>query len=152
MSRTIVMQTLDDLDVIANIARVEFERCGKCVVVLGEEAPEERQRTISQNKSLHKYCDTIAGKMNDAGLTQRELVGRFREGFELPVTMGMIKDIFREVGKAMFKKESTKDLTTIEVKKVYEVVDQRFGEITGVRAEWPSLENQMSAAMGARKK
>jgi hypothetical protein len=87
--------------------------------------------------------------MNDAGFTQRQLIGSFKEGFELPVTPVMIKDIFREVGNAMYKKESTTKLTTIEIQKVYQVVDQRFGEITGVREEWPSME---SLSMNYKKK
>jgi hypothetical protein len=102
----------------------------------------EKVRTLPQNSSMHKYCDVIAKRMTDAGFTQRQLTGSFKQGFELPVTKHMVKEIFREVGKAMFDKDSTAKLSTIEVQEVYKVVDQRFGEITGVRAEWPSRESQ----------
>ena len=114
------------------------------------EEKQKRQRTISQNASLHKYCSVMAGKMNDAGITQRQLVGSFKEGFELPVTDGMIKDIFREVGNALYKKKSTKDLTTVEIQKVYEITDMRFGEITGCREEWPSMDNQVKESLGRK--
>lgn len=106
-------------------------------------------RTLKQNAALHKWCEVIASQMNDAGISQRELVGRFKAGFELPVTSHMVKDIFREVAKAMYKKESTADLSTVEVQEVYKIVDQRLGEITGVRAEWPSLDNL--SAVGKKK-
>jgi len=145
--RKLTMRTLDDLDVIANICRAEFDKHGSVDVVIGEQSEEEKQRSALQNSSLHKYCANISGDMNAAGYTQRQLVGSFKQGFELPVTPAMIKDIFREVGKAMFKKDSTRKLTTVEIQKVYEVVDARFGEITGIRSEWPSRESLMQKSM-----
>lgn len=110
---------------------------GKSVIITVETNIEKARSTL-QNRSLHKYCRTIACLMNESGTTQRTLIGKFKEGFELPVTMHMIKDIFREVGKAMHKKESTRKLTTSEIQEVYEVVDNRFNEITGVSSPWPS--------------
>jgi len=97
-----------------------------------------KQRTLTQNGALHRYCELMAIKMNDAGVTQRELVGSFKNGFELPVSKHMIKSIFREVGKAMYEKQSTSDLETKEISEVHRVVDQRFSEVTGVGCEWPS--------------
>lgn len=137
--KTIVVEDVNGMDTVHNITR-DLLRKGKVSVTIAGYTPEPRQRTIPQNSSLHKYCATISGDMNNAGFTQRLLVGKFKEGFELPVTPEMIKDIFREVGLAMFKKKSTKELSTVEVQSVYQVVDQRFAEITGVRAEWPSKE------------
>ena len=52
----------------------------------------------------------------------------------------MIKDIFRAVGLAMFKKASTADLNTVEIQDVYRVVDRRFAEVTAVSSAWPSSE------------
>lgn len=101
----------------------------------------KRQRTLPQNAALHLWTARVADKMNDAGITQKELVGSFKDGFELPVTSHMIKDIFREVGKAMFKKKSTKDMETTEMIDVYKIVDQRIGEITGVLVDWPTRFN-----------
>ena len=101
----------------------------------------KRQRTISQNKSLHLYCEEIAEKLTDGGYTQRKLWDVLKHGFDLPVTMEMVKDVFRSVGKAMFKKESTADLTTIEIQEVYTSVDQGFAETTGCHAEWPSMDS-----------
>ena len=80
----------------------------------------------------------MAIKMNGSGTTQRQLIGSFKDGFELPVTEHMVKDIFREVGNAMFQKKSTADLETTEMSDVYKVVDKRFGEVTGVNCEWPN--------------
>ena len=143
--RTVEIKTLDDLDVLLRVARDRFEQDGAIQV---EFLPIDRPpRSSKQNRSLHLYCQTIAKKMNEAGYTQRQLVGSFKEGFELPVTMEMIKDIFREVGKAMYHKDSTAKLNTVETQEVYRVIDQRFGEITGCRAEWPSIDSLMEKSV-----
>ena len=142
--KTVTMHTLDDLDVVAREVRQCFDKNGAVEVTFCPAEKPKKGRTWKQNKSLHLYCTAIAEKMNAAGITQRELVGKFRDGFELPVEMHMVKAIFREVGKALYQKESTADLETVEMIKVYEVVDQRFGEIVGIRAEWPSSESYMN--------
>lgn len=148
-SETVAINTSFDATE-ASIAVCDFyKQHGPCEMTVF--AKTNKVRTLPQNKSLHLYCTTIAEKMNDAGQTQRQLVGSFKEGFELPVTMHMIKSIFREVGRAMFEKESTSKLSTVEAQEVYRVVDQRFGEITGVRAEWPTSENMYYDAMGAKR-
>ena len=131
---TKTLHSREDLDEMLMILRERVEVSPVVVTV----KKKVHQRTVTQNSSLHKYFSIMAEKLNDAGITQKQLVGSFKEGFELSVTSNMLKDIFREVGKAMFKRESTTGLTTTEVQKVYEVVDQRLGEVTGCRCEWPS--------------
>lgn len=139
--KTVVVKTLDDLDPALLSARECLDKYGPFEMTFSPIDKPVKRRTLPQNAALHKYCADISGKMNDAGYTQRQLVGKFKEGFELPVTMEMIKAIFREVGNAMYQKESTAELSTIEIQEVYQVVDQRLGEITGIRAEWPSIES-----------
>ena len=107
-----------------------------------------KQRSILQNSSLHKYCEIISAKLVDAGIDQKSLVGSFKDGFTIPCQPHMIKDIFRSVGMAMFKKESTADLTTVEIQSVFLVVDKRLSEITGVSSPWPS--NQPPAYDGEK--
>ena len=126
-----------------------FKNHGPCEMTVFIKA--DKKRTLPQNAALHLYCTVMAKDMTDAGFTQRKLTGAFKEGFELPVTMHMVKEIFREVGRAMFDKDSTSKLSTGEVQKVYQVIDQRFGEITGVRAEWPTSENMYYDAMGVKR-
>ena len=107
-----------------------------------------KSRTSKQNRSLHKYLEIVSEKMNDAGVTQRKLSSSLKAGFELPVTPEMIKAIFRLVGKAMYEKDSTAKLSTVEIYEVYKVVDQRLSEVTGVSCEWPS--NEPPVYPGAR--
>jgi hypothetical protein len=138
MSNYLIQNFDDILPTMRSIQR-DFEKHGSIEVSTDFYIPGGKRRSLSQNKSLHLYCDKLAFAMTIAGITQKELVGSFKEGFTLPVTGQMIKEIFREVGKAMFKKESTADLSTIEMQEVYRAVDARFGEITGVRMEWPCI-------------
>ena len=134
MKTEIDLVSRDQLDSILLVLREAVEEGHHTLSI----AKKVRRRTLSQNKALHRYTEIISIKMNDAGITQKELVGSFKEGFELPITEHMIKDIFREVGKAMFKKESTADLTTTEISEVHRVVDLRFSQVCGVDSEWPS--------------
>ena len=85
----------------------------------------------------------MAESLNESGYDQKALFELFKDGFEVPNTMQSFKDIFRAVGKAMYEIESTGDLDTKQVQSVYDAVDRRFSEITGVHHGWPSKETLM---------
>ncbi len=141
MKTDFTVRNVNDMDAVMKSIRTALsEQIPHTVLIYPDTESEQhlKRRTLSQNASLHKYCQTIAQKMNDAGYTQRKLVGSFKKGFELPVSEYMVKDIFREVGLAMYQKDSTAKLETTEMSEVYKIVDERFGQVTGVRAEWPS--------------
>lgn len=112
----------------------------------------EKKRTTLQNASLHKYLTELSNGLNGAGFEQRATMEQFRSDFDIPWTVACLKDIFRKLGLIMFDKESTADLSTIEIKKVYEVFDLRFNEITGVSIEWPSIEQMQFEKDGYFKK
>jgi len=101
---------------------------------------EENQRSIQQNKSLHKYCTTLSEQMNEAGYDQIAVLGQFNEGMRLPWTMESVKNIFREIARVMYGCESTANLDTKQIQEVYKVIDLRISEITSISVEWPSLE------------
>ncbi len=98
-----------------------------------------KTRSLKQNAALHLYLTQIAEQMTDAGYSQRLLMARFKTTFDLPVTMEMIKEIFKESAFHMHKVEHTSDLTTVQLQEVYEAVNRGFAESVGVSAEWPSL-------------
>lgn len=61
-------------------------------------------RTSLQNRALHKDCDLIAEKLNEAGIEKHAF---FKQGYFIPWTMESVKnDIFKQVMKAMYNKES----------------------------------------------
>jgi len=99
------------------------------------------KRTPLMNKCLHKYCEMLAEGFNDAGYDQRTVIAQFKEGFDVPWTMEAVKAIFRQVAHVMYGVNSTKELTNKEMIEVYDVVDARLAEITGVRMDWPSEES-----------
>jgi hypothetical protein len=97
---------------------------------------EEKQRTIQQNKALHKYNTNLSEALNDAGLDMKKVL---KPHVDIPWTPEAIKEhIVKPVTKAMFNKDSTADLTTIEMQKVYEVVNRHISEKFGVSVDWPS--------------
>lgn len=97
---------------------------------------EHKQRTIQQNKALHKYNTNLSIALNDAGLDMKKVL---KPHIDIPWTPEAIKEhIVHPIAKAMFNKDSTADLTTTEMQRVYEVVNRHMAEKFGVSVEWPS--------------
>jgi hypothetical protein len=101
--------------------------------------PPEKQRTVQQNKALHLYFEIIAEKLNDAGLDMRAVL---KPNIEIPWTKESVKDhLWRPVQELYLKKDSTTELTTDEITKVYEVLNRFLAEKHGISQEFPSIEN-----------
>lgn len=98
-----------------------------------------RTRTITQNSSIHKYCQILSDKFNEAGLDMQTVLA---EGTSIPWSESKVKeDIWRTVQIALTGKESTKDLNTDEVSKVYDVVNRHLSQTFGVSVQFPSRDN-----------
>ncbi len=107
-------------------------RMGKDFISMEES---ERKRTPSQNNSLHKYCDELAEELNNAGMDMRAVI---KDEVEIPWTKESVKEyLWKPLQKAMFQKESTTELNTVQVGKVYEVLNKTIGERTGIYVSWP---------------
>lgn len=99
---------------------------------------ENPQRTIQQNKSLHKYFELLAEELNEAGLDMRKLL---KDTIDIPWNKDTVKDyLWRPIQKAQIKKESTTELTTAEVTKVYETLNRFLGEKKGIHVPFPTSE------------
>ena len=98
-------------------------------------------RTPKQNNCLHEYCEELARKLNEAGYD-------FNDGkiIRLPVsfTKENVKEyMFKRVMRALFPdKESTTELTTVQVQEVYENMSRFIGDSFGVHVSWPSQESK----------
>lgn len=102
---------------------------------------EKQQRTLQQNKALHKYFMMVAKRLNDAGLDMRRVL---KPEISIPWETPSVKEhIWKPVQEAMLKKQSTKELTTDEVTKVYEVVNRFLAENHGITEPFPSIEQLM---------
>lgn len=100
---------------------------------------ERKQRTIQQNKSLHKFCTNLAIQLNDAGLDMKKVL---KPEIDIPWTTNSVKDqLYKPILKALTGKESTIDMDTKEPSLVYEVLSRHLAHKFGIVVEWPSKEN-----------
>jgi len=100
-----------------------------------------KQRTTQQNRAVHKYFALLAETLNEAGLDMRQTL---KPDVDIPWTPLNIKTyLWKPIQLAQLHKESTADLTTDEVNKVYEVLNRHLGEKLGVHVEFPSSEEQL---------
>lgn len=98
------------------------------------------QRTSTQNKALWKYFELLAEELNNAGLEMRVALPQLRQT-DVPWSKELIKEaLWKPLQEAMLKKQSTTELTTSEVDKVYKVLDRHLAEKLGVSVKFPSSE------------
>ena len=99
-----------------------------------------KQRTPSQNNSLHLYCERLADALNAAGYDMKRTL---KHDVEIPWTKDSVKShIWKPVQEAMTGKESTTEMNTVDPSEIYEVVSRHLGEKTGVFVEWPTNDPQ----------
>ena len=72
-----------------------------------------KPRTGKQNNALHVFCRLVAEELNKNGYSVESF---FKEGVEIPFSAEIVKEhIWRPIQKAITDKDSTADLTTIEI-------------------------------------
>ena len=97
------------------------------------------KRTRQQNKALHKYFALLAEEMNNAGLDMKKVIT-----VDVPWTPATVKQwLWKPVQMAQLEKESTTELTTAEVNKVYETINRLMGDKFGLHVPFPSDEESM---------
>jgi hypothetical protein len=104
-----------------------------------------KQRTNSQNRALHLWCELVAQTLNDAGMEMVVNVpDKTRKPWEVPWTKTSVKEqIWRPVQIAMTEKESTTEAERIEYNLVYEAISRRFAQSFGlVLPLWPDKESK----------
>ena len=96
------------------------------------------QRTTTQNKALHKYFDLLAQALNDAGFDREVMYEKTGGKIDMSWSAEGTKEaLWRPFMQAKTGKESTTEMTTAEVNRVYEELDFRIGQLTGVHIEFP---------------
>jgi hypothetical protein len=107
-----------------------------------------KQRTLTQNSALHLFFSLVAETLNDAGLDMKKTL---KPEIDIDWTPESVKNyLWRPVQKAMLGKESTTELTKLEVGQVYETLNRFLGEKFAVHVPWPhdpDKENQLIKAM-----
>lgn len=98
----------------------------------------DEQRTLQQNKALHVFFQNVADKLNEAGLDLRAVL---KPHVEIPWSKELVKEhLWRPIQELQLRKQSTTELTTDEVSKVYEVLNRFLGEKHGIYVPFPSEE------------
>lgn len=100
------------------------------------------QRTSQQNRALHKYLSDLANALNEAGVDQKMFIDHLK-GWEIPLTPEFLKMIWKMKQEKMFLTNSTKDLRTEQVSKVYDEINRFTSQEFGVHEPFPSIEEIM---------
>jgi transcriptional regulator NrdR family protein len=101
----------------------------------------KEQRTSQQNKALYKMFSELADELTAQGKDMRVIL---KPDVDIPWTQNRIKEhIWRPLQKAMFGTQSTTELTTDQVDKVFQVIQKHLGESHGVEINFPSVESIM---------
>jgi len=95
-------------------------------------------RTDQQNKALHVLFNLLAQTLNDAGLDMRKTL---KPDIDIPWTGVTVKEyLWRPIQRAQLDKESTTELTTIEIDKVFDTINKHLGEKHGLHVPFPSID------------
>ena len=99
------------------------------------------QRSTRMNSSLHLALTNIADDLQSQGIERRTIIEDL-EGYEAPITMEWMKEVYKSIVYTMYRKTSTTDLTNKEMIDSWEVFSKFLSEQYGVSYTWPSSEAQ----------
>lgn len=134
MTKEVVLNSEASLNAYINHLKAEFEK-HKYLRVTSKTG---KQRTLTQNAALHKYCQILADELNDAGMDMKSVL---KESVEIPWTMEAVKEhLWRPIQKAVTGKDSTTKPLANEYSEIYEVLSRHLGEKKGIFVPWPSRE------------
>lgn len=95
----------------------------------------EKQRTLKQNSSIHKYFQELSDEANNAGIPQHVIMSKIFVDWSPQA----IKSLAQAISDAKYGKLHTSDLTTKELSDVCEELNRIFSE-HGVHCSFPSEE------------
>jgi len=109
-----------------------------------------KARTGQQNRALHKYCDQMANKLNEGGVSYiKWLEHKKYHGIETSWSMPKFKEVFKDYAGAKYPEcidkkgePKTSKLTREQITKVYDLVNERMSVIFGQGLDWPSLDKE----------
>ena len=104
-----------------------YIKCGTC----GRDLADKPQRSISQNKSIHLWLEWLADELNKQGVTIQDVVSQIKKAEIRPTKENLKETMWKPMQMALFNKESSTELTTDEVDKVYEMLNAFLPQIPG---------------------
>ena len=93
---------------LKEISEMSWQMKNKLLAFLETVKPKQKQRTYSQNRALHLWYEQKAEQCRNAGISPRMA---FEKTIELEMTAEIMKEIWRAVQKALYKKKSTTELS-----------------------------------------
>ena len=102
---------------------------------MDKDTTKERQRSLAQNRALHKWCTECATELSNAGIT----VQAFVKDIEADFTMETVKMMWRAFAKAKYGKESTTQLTSKQINEVYDECNRHLAKFE-IHLPFPSQE------------
>lgn len=102
----------------------------------------DKQRTNRQSRALHLYFEQLADELNLSGLDMKAVL---KPEVDIPWTKDSVRDhLFKPLMKAYLDKNSTTELTTDEVSKVYDALNRHLSDKFGISIEFPSWQSLIS--------
>ena len=99
-----------------------------------------KKRTPKQNNSIHLYLEHVAKALQAKGHTMQDVVKVIRRAEILPTMKGLKEVVWKPIQSIMYGKESTTELETHEVDKVYEAINFWLGKEFHIHVPFPSEE------------
>jgi hypothetical protein len=101
------------------------------------------QRTTAQNRAIHKYFEMVADALDREGHSVQDVLKLARKA-DIRPTPEIVKEVmWKPIQKAMYGTDSTTQLTTAQVDKVYEVMNKFLSEqMEVVHTPFPSRDEQ----------
>ena len=97
-------------------------------------------RSDKQNRALHLFYTMLSDELNSAGLDQRVVL---KPSIDIPWNLESVKNqLWRPIQKAITGKESTTELTTDEIDKVYAILMKHMNEKFKIECNFPSEEER----------
>lgn len=127
----------DGLPIYSPMDESDVKICADKTVLVVSTKGERAKRTILQNASIHKYCLLLANQFNEAGLDMKAVLETKTVSVEW--SMVSVKEvIWRPIQLALFDKESSTQLETDQVSKVYEQIARHLSENLNITQSFPS--------------
>ena len=99
------------------------------------------QRTLQQNKALHKFFELLADELNRAGYDMRKTL---KPEIEIPWSMITVKEyLWRPIQQEQLRKDSTTELNTKDIDKIYDTLNRFLSQKLGVHIPFPNIEHYL---------
>lgn len=113
-------------------------------VMSEDEIKKHKQRTIQQNRSMHKWFTLVAEELRRQQVDMRDFISK-----PIYADEHIVKEhIWKRLLKDVYHKDSTTKQTTVESMEIYETLNKFFANGVGGKCEpfhipWPSDEPPM---------